>query len=312
MCVQEGEYPNRLDPQNPEYAEETGPSIIVNGFSERLRTSHSQRIRPNFENLLESCSRASGRTRVRQEQNSTKPQAELKTVTEGIMASEEESNDCKSRKVSVQTDWIPKIQYMQRKQVPVSLSIAFQKDYGPATFREFGHIQRIWLDRILVQSQSNWPWSRKTMGGSVWCSNVGLHLYRPPSSDEGLKTLFFPPMSLEMIRKLQELLLMGRKYIPRICLTAFDDLRSIKVSIQTDQDPKKPGHADETRPSAIVNGFSVSPHVVWYRTKDAMIQLTNTFRNKAGYKIVPRYRLASKNHAGHKILLQKSFMSLGS
>ena len=37
--------------------------------------------------------------------------------------------------------------------------------------------------------------------------------------------------------------------------------RSIKVSIQTDQDPKKPGHADETRPSAIVNGFSVNPHV---------------------------------------------------
>ncbi|KAK7832178.1 hypothetical protein U0070_015325 [Myodes glareolus] len=37
--------------------------------------------------------------------------------------------------------------------------------------------------------------------------------------------------------------------------------RSRKVSIQTDQDPKKPVHADETRPSAIVNGFSVSPCV---------------------------------------------------
>ncbi|KAK7800835.1 hypothetical protein U0070_022426 [Myodes glareolus] len=42
--VQEGEYPNRLDPKNPVYAEETSPSVIVNGFSERLRTSHIQRI----------------------------------------------------------------------------------------------------------------------------------------------------------------------------------------------------------------------------------------------------------------------------
>ncbi|KAK7829416.1 hypothetical protein U0070_007190 [Myodes glareolus] len=49
--VQAGEYPNRLDPQNPVYAEETSPSIIVNGFSERLRASHIQRIRPNSENL---------------------------------------------------------------------------------------------------------------------------------------------------------------------------------------------------------------------------------------------------------------------
>ncbi|KAK7826504.1 hypothetical protein U0070_017085 [Myodes glareolus] len=49
---QEGECPNRLDPQNPVYAEETGPSIIVNGFSERLRASHIQRIRPNSENLI--------------------------------------------------------------------------------------------------------------------------------------------------------------------------------------------------------------------------------------------------------------------
>ena len=37
--------------------------------------------------------------------------------------------------------------------------------------------------------------------------------------------------------------------------------RSRKVSIQTGQDPKKTVHADETRPSAIVNVFSVSPHV---------------------------------------------------
>ncbi|KAK7812778.1 hypothetical protein U0070_013840 [Myodes glareolus] len=49
--VQEGEYPNRLDPQNPVYAEETSPSVIVNGFSERLRASHIQRIRPHSENL---------------------------------------------------------------------------------------------------------------------------------------------------------------------------------------------------------------------------------------------------------------------
>ena len=45
--------------------------------------------------------------------------------------------------------------------------------------------------------------------------------------------------------------------------------RSRKVSIQTEQDPKKPVHADKTRPSAIVNGFSVSPHVshiqrIWF------------------------------------------------
>ena len=54
LQVQEGEYPNRLDPQNPVYAEETGPSIIVNGFSERFRASHSQRIWPNSENLVRS------------------------------------------------------------------------------------------------------------------------------------------------------------------------------------------------------------------------------------------------------------------
>ena len=63
----------------------------------------------------------------------------------------------RSRKVSFRTDWIPKIQYMQRKEVPVSLSMAFQKDSGPATFRKSGHIQRIWLDHMLIQSQSNWP-----------------------------------------------------------------------------------------------------------------------------------------------------------
>ena len=43
-------------------------------------------------------------------------------------------------KVRVQTDWIAKIQYMQRKQVPVSLSMAFQKGSGPATFRDSGWI----------------------------------------------------------------------------------------------------------------------------------------------------------------------------
>ena len=32
------------------------------------------------------------------------------------------------------------------------------------------------------------------------------------------------------------------------------------MSIQTDQDPKKTVHADETRPSAIVNGFSEGEH----------------------------------------------------
>ncbi|KAK7824381.1 hypothetical protein U0070_025177 [Myodes glareolus] len=56
--VQEGERPNRLDPQNPAYAEETGPSVIVNGFSERPRASHSQRIRPNSENLARSRPRS--------------------------------------------------------------------------------------------------------------------------------------------------------------------------------------------------------------------------------------------------------------
>ncbi|KAK7835370.1 hypothetical protein U0070_017906 [Myodes glareolus] len=47
----EGESPNRLDRQNPVYAEEASPSVIVNGFSERLRASHIQRIRPHSENL---------------------------------------------------------------------------------------------------------------------------------------------------------------------------------------------------------------------------------------------------------------------
>ncbi|KAK7795899.1 hypothetical protein U0070_026140, partial [Myodes glareolus] len=56
--VQEGKRPNRLDPQNPAYAEETGPSVIVNGFSERPRASHSQRIRPNSENLARSRPRS--------------------------------------------------------------------------------------------------------------------------------------------------------------------------------------------------------------------------------------------------------------
>ena len=64
----------------------------------------------------------------------------------------------RSLKVSIRTDWIPKIQYMQRKQVPVSLSMVFQKDSGPVTFRESGHIQRICLHHVLVESQSNWPW----------------------------------------------------------------------------------------------------------------------------------------------------------
>ena len=58
LQVQEGECPNRLDPQNPVYVEETGPSVIVNGFSERLRASHSQRIRPNSENLVRSRPRS--------------------------------------------------------------------------------------------------------------------------------------------------------------------------------------------------------------------------------------------------------------
>ena len=52
LLVQEGEYPNRLDPKNPVYAEETSPSVIVNGFSGRLRASHIQRIRPHSENLI--------------------------------------------------------------------------------------------------------------------------------------------------------------------------------------------------------------------------------------------------------------------
>ncbi|KAK7802508.1 hypothetical protein U0070_018247 [Myodes glareolus] len=56
--VQEGEYPNRLDPKNPVYAEETSPSVIVNGFSERLRASHIQRIRPHSENLVGSRARS--------------------------------------------------------------------------------------------------------------------------------------------------------------------------------------------------------------------------------------------------------------
>ena len=94
--------------------------------------------------------------------------------------------------------------------------MAFQKDSRPATFRESGHIQRIWLDCVLVQSQSSWLWWTLissvplyqwviasltvlisffiffilllliwTLGGSVRCSNVGLRLYCHPSSDEG-------------------------------------------------------------------------------------------------------------------------------
>ncbi|KAK7827988.1 hypothetical protein U0070_013614 [Myodes glareolus] len=58
ILVQEGEYPNRLDPKNPVYAEETSPSVIVHGFSERLRASHIQRIRPHSENLVGSRARS--------------------------------------------------------------------------------------------------------------------------------------------------------------------------------------------------------------------------------------------------------------
>ena len=58
LQVQEGEYPNRLDPKNPVYAEETSPSVIVNGFSERLRASHIQRIWPHSENLVRSRARS--------------------------------------------------------------------------------------------------------------------------------------------------------------------------------------------------------------------------------------------------------------
>ena len=78
------------------------------------------------------------------------------------------------------------------------------------------HIQRIWLDHVLVQSQSNRPWWTLiisvplyqwvlaslavlmtffiffiilfliwTVECSVRCSNMGLHLYRHPTSDEG-------------------------------------------------------------------------------------------------------------------------------
>ncbi|KAK7802269.1 hypothetical protein U0070_000831 [Myodes glareolus] len=56
--VEEGEYPNRLDPKNPVYAEEKSPSVIVNGFSERLRASHIQRMPPHSENLVGSHARS--------------------------------------------------------------------------------------------------------------------------------------------------------------------------------------------------------------------------------------------------------------
>ncbi|KAK7798951.1 hypothetical protein U0070_014582 [Myodes glareolus] len=58
MIVQEGEHPNKLDPKNPVYAEETSPSVIVNGFSERLQASHIQKIRPHSENLVGSHARS--------------------------------------------------------------------------------------------------------------------------------------------------------------------------------------------------------------------------------------------------------------
>ena len=58
LQVQEGEHPNRLDPKNPVYAVETSPSVIVNGFSERLRASHIQRIWPHSENLVGSHARS--------------------------------------------------------------------------------------------------------------------------------------------------------------------------------------------------------------------------------------------------------------
>ncbi|KAK7807513.1 hypothetical protein U0070_001316 [Myodes glareolus] len=58
MEVQEGERPNSLDPKNPVYAEETSPSVIVNGFSERLQASHIQKNQPHSENLVGSHARS--------------------------------------------------------------------------------------------------------------------------------------------------------------------------------------------------------------------------------------------------------------
>ena len=46
----------------------------------------------------------------------------------------------RSRKVSIQTDWIPKSQYMQTKQDPAPLSMASQSAPMSATFRESGLI----------------------------------------------------------------------------------------------------------------------------------------------------------------------------
>ncbi|KAK7794974.1 hypothetical protein U0070_013466 [Myodes glareolus] len=85
--------------------------------------------------------------------------------------------------------------------------------------------------------------------------DVMLETYRnlttivPSHSPYSLSSSLFSPKSS------QGFLPLGKfKFLPT-------PSRSRKVNIQSDQDPRKPVHADKTRPSAIVNGFSVSPHV---------------------------------------------------
>ncbi|KAK7808672.1 hypothetical protein U0070_011967 [Myodes glareolus] len=112
LVVQEGENPNRLDPQNPVYAEETSPSVIVNGFSERLWASHIQRIRPHSENLVGSRPRS--------------VPVQLALVQEGEHP----------------TDWTKNPVYAEETSPNVIVN-------GFSERPRASHIQRIWLDHIV-------------------------------------------------------------------------------------------------------------------------------------------------------------------
>ena len=97
------------------------------------------------------------------------------------------------RKVSIQTDWIPKIQYMQRNQVPVSLSMAFQKYSGPATFRESGWITCLFSpsptglgERSLDQSPCISGWSHPSQSWFTFsCSSSFCFSFGPWGAQSG-------------------------------------------------------------------------------------------------------------------------------
>ncbi|KAK7820067.1 hypothetical protein U0070_022599 [Myodes glareolus] len=172
--VQEGEHPNRLDPKNPVYAEETSPSVIVNGFSERLQASHIQKIRPHSENLVGSHARSvtvhlalntDSSNFIKATPTETGRDAVGFSMKRAVAVVEEAAENngsgstvlCTmtivSRKVSIQTDQDPKKPIHADKTRPSAIV------NGLSISPHVSDIQRIRFDHMLVQSQSSWPWT---------------------------------------------------------------------------------------------------------------------------------------------------------